>query len=110
MSETNKLPSIESTPDIRIMRLKGDKTRESKGSNVVYRVLFELSATPSIAWTNIFKMVWQGLNPMSASGLRLEANVDRGFLVIRCPLQEIAGVHLPVLKKAVAATNTRYRE
>ena len=110
MPDTIKLPSTESTTDIRIMRLKGDKMGESEGPNVVYRVLFELSAIPSQAWKNIFEKVWQALDSRSASGLRLDANVDRGFLVVRCALLEIAGVHLPALKKAVAATNSEYRE
>ncbi len=110
MSEMMTPSLAASAPDIRIMRLKGKITPQTHESDVIYTVYFELSVTPPLAWKNIFCGEWLRLNPRSSSGRCLNANVERGFLVIRCPLQEIAGVHLPFLKKAVAATNKKYRE
>lgn len=37
------------------------------------------------------------------------AIVDGRFLMVHCPLQEISAAYLPILKKAVAATNTSYK-
>lgn len=110
MSETITRSPAESAPDIRIMRLKGKITPQTHESDVIYTVHFELSVTPSLAWENIFYGEWLRLNPLSSSGRCLDAKVERGFLMIHCPLQEIAGVHLPFLKRAVAATNKKYRE
>lgn len=100
----------ESVPDIRIMRLKGKRTPLPQESNVTYTVYFELSVMPTLAWQNMFYGEWLKLNPLSSSGQCLDPKMERGFLVIRCPLQEIAGVHLPLLKAAVAATNKKCRE
>ncbi|MBI4546920.1 MAG: hypothetical protein HY707_03005 [Ignavibacteriae bacterium] len=110
MSETNQNSSIESTVDIRIVGLNTDKTRKIYESDTVYEVYFELSGTPSLAWKNIFEREWKDLNPTShqQAGWQ-EASIDRRFLVMHCTLQEIA-THLPVLKKAVDATNKKYRQ
>ena len=62
---------------------------------------FELSGTPSPAWRDIFGGEWNDLSPLQ------EAGIDGRFLVMHCPLQKIE-VHLPVLKKAFAATNEAY--
>ncbi len=109
MSETNQNSSIESTADIRIVGLNTDKTRKTNGSDTGYEVYFELSGTPPQAWRNIFEREWKVLNPTQAR-LWQEASIDRGFLVMHCTLQEIATTHLPVLKKAVAATNKTYKQ
>jgi hypothetical protein len=108
MSETITRSPAET--DIRIMRLKGKITPQTHESGVIYTVYFELSLTPPLAWKNIFDGEWLRLNPLSSSGRCLDAKVEGGFLVICCPLQEIAGVHLPFLKNAVAATNKKYRQ
>jgi hypothetical protein len=109
MSETNQDASIESCPDIRIVGLNRDKTRKTNGSDTVYQVYFELSATPPLAWRDIFEQEWKTLNTAQLH-LWQEASIDRAFLVMHCPLQEIATTHLPVLKKAVAQTNKTYRQ
>lgn len=103
MSETNQNSSIESTADLRIVRLNTDKTRKKYGSDTVYEVYFELSGTSSLPWRDIFKREWETTNPTQ------EVNIDRGFLMMYCPLKEIA-THLPFLKKAVDATNKKYRQ
>lgn len=116
MSETNQNSFLESTADVRIVRLNTDKTRKTKGTDTAYQVYFELSGIPSQAWGNIFEEEWKGLSSISASGGRQEkspagigASIDGRFLVIHCPLQDIA-THLPVLKKAVTATNKTYKQ
>ena len=109
MSEINQDASIESRPDIRIVGLNRDKTRKTNESDTVYQVYFELSAIPPLAWRDIFEQEWKALN-MTQPHLWEEASIDRAFLVMHCPLQEIAATHFPVLKKAVAQTNKTYRQ
>jgi hypothetical protein len=70
----------------------------------VYQVYFELSGNPLLAWREIFGREWKDLNPTQEAGL------DGRFLVMHCPLQEIATTHLPALTKAVEATNVAYKQ
>jgi hypothetical protein len=108
MPETSHPPSIESTPDMRITGLNRDKTRTTEGSDTVYQVYFELSGTPPEAWRSIFEGEWKVLNPTQPH-LWQAASIDGRFLLMHCPLKGIAS-HLPVLKKAVAATNKSYKQ
>jgi hypothetical protein len=87
---------------IHIVGLNTDKTRRTMGSLTVYQVYFELSNAPPLAWRDIFGREWKNANP------KQEAGIDGRFLVMHCPLQDIATTHLPALKKAVAATNASY--
>jgi hypothetical protein len=104
MAHTDEAASTKSTPEIRIVGLNADKTRRTLGSYTVYQVYFELSGTPPLAWRDIFGREWKDLDP------KQEAGIDGRFLVMHCPLQEIATVHLPALKKAVQATNVAYKQ
>jgi hypothetical protein len=104
MADIDKGPLKIVSPDIQIIRLNTDKTRRTIGSYTVYQVYFELSASPPSAWRDIFGREWKDLNPQQ------EACVDGGFLVMHCPLQEVATIHLPLLKKAVRATNVAYKQ
>ena len=104
MADTDEDTSTKPTPEIRIVRLNTDRTRRTLGSTTVYQVYFELSVTPSWAWRDIFGREWKNLNP------KQEAGIDGRFLVMHCPLQEIAATHLPALKKAVEATNVAYKQ
>ncbi len=103
MSESSKNSSTGFATDIRLVRLNTDKTRKINGSFTGYQVYFELSQTPSTAWRDIFAREWNDVSPLQ------EAGIDGGFLVMHCPLQKIE-VHLPALKKAVAATNEAYKK
>ena len=104
MADTEEDPSTKVTPEIRIVGLNTDKTRRTLGSYTMYQVYFELSGTPSLAWRDIFGKEWKLLNPTQ------EAGIDGRFLVMHCPLQEVATIHLPALKKAVRATNVAYKQ
>jgi hypothetical protein len=104
MADNDEGSTSKSTPEIRIVGLNTDKTRRTLGSYTVYQVYFELSANPPLGWRDIFGREWKDLNP------RQEAGIDGRFLVLHCPLQEIATTHLPALKKAVAATNVAYKQ
>jgi hypothetical protein len=104
MAHTDEDAPTKSTLEIRIVGLNADKTRRTLGSYTVYQVYFELSGTPSLAWRDIFGREWKDLNPTQ------EAGIDGRFLVMHCPLQEIATTHLPALKKAVEATNVAYKQ
>jgi hypothetical protein len=103
MSETNKNSSTESIVDIRIVGLNTEKTRKVYGSDTIYEVYFKLSGAPSLAWRDIYKLEGATINPTQ------EGNIERGFLVMHCPLQEVA-THLPFLKKTMDATNKKYRQ
>jgi hypothetical protein len=92
---------IEPSTNIRILRLNVDKTHRVSGSFTEFQVYFELSSTPSAVWSGIFGREWYDLNPVQ------EASIDGSFLVIQCPLLKIV-FHLPVIKRAVAATNEAY--
>ncbi|MGA9363483.1 MAG: hypothetical protein WBW16_03855 [Bacteroidota bacterium] len=109
MSAINQDALIESIPDIWIVGLNRDKTRKTNDSDTVYQVYFELSGTPPLEWRNIFEDEWKALNPIQPR-LWQEASIDRAFLVMHCPLREIAATHFPVLKKAVTQTNETYRQ
>jgi len=104
MAGTNEDSSTASPPEIRILGLNTDKTRRTLGSYTVYQVYFELSGAPPLAWRDIFGREWKDLNATQ------EAGIDGRFLVMHCPLQEIAATHLPALKKAVAAANVAHRQ
>jgi hypothetical protein len=104
MANTDADSSTKSSPEIRIVGLNTDKTRRTLGSYTVYQVYFELSGAPPIAWRDIFGREWKDLNP------KQEAGIDGKFLVMHCPLQEVATIHLPALKKAVQATNVAYKQ
>jgi hypothetical protein len=104
MADTDEGRSTESTSEIRLVGLNTDKTRRTPGSYTMYQVYFELSGNPPLAWGDIFGREWKNLSP------KQEAGIDGSFLVIQCPLHEIATTHLPVLKKAVEATNVAYKQ
>jgi hypothetical protein len=104
MADTDEDLSTNATPEIRIVGLNTDKTRRTLGSYTVYQVYFELSGSPPLPWRDIFGREWKNLNPTQ------EAGIDGRFLIMHCPLQEIATTHLPALKKAVEATNIAYKQ
>jgi hypothetical protein len=108
MSEINQSSSIESTTDIRIVCINTDKTRRMIGSETVYQVYFELSGSPTQAWRTVFEQEWKTLHSGQSLSLQ-ETSIDRSFLLMNCPLEDIAK-QLPVLKKAVAAANAAYVE
>jgi hypothetical protein len=103
MSDTNDSSVAESDRGIRIVRMNTDKTRKTAGSETMYQVYFELSDTPGPEWRNIFGEQWKKLSPAGAAG------IDGKFIFIQSPLQDIAAAHLPLLEKAVAATDEAYR-
>ena len=115
MSNTNQDPSKPTeeslTPPlaIRIVGMNTEKTRRTDNADARYHIYFELSGSPPQTWKDLFQREWKTLNPTKPE-LWQEASIDRKFLVIHCPLSEIATVHLPLLKKAVAAANATYRQ
>ena len=108
MPGTDQRSSLESTIDIRIVGLNTEKTRKMIGSETVYQVYFELSGSPPLGWRNIFEEEWKTLNLGRPLSLQ-ETSVDRAFLVMHCPLEDVSK-QTPVLKKAVAATNIAYKQ
>lgn len=108
MSETQHRSPVEFASDIRIVCLNREKTRLASGSDTIYNVHFALSGIPPIVWRNVFEGEWKVLT-LAQPHLWQATGIERGFLVIHCPLQEIAA-HLPVLKKAIVATNKAYEQ
>lgn len=107
MVETNPGSWGEAATSFRIVALNNDKTRKIDGSDAVYDVYFELSGTPTQEWGTLFDGEWKELNPTQPD-LWQAASIERGFLVMRCPLQQVVSMHLPFLKKAVSVTNVKY--
>jgi hypothetical protein len=103
MPDNPKDASLALAHEIRIERVNTEKTRRDVGSETVYHVYFELSGYPPPEWREIFAREWKGLN------LKHEATLDGMFLMLHCPLLEVAGTHLPALKKAVSASNAAYK-
>jgi len=106
MVETKQNSSVESTVDIRIVGINTDKTRRMIGSETLYQIYFELSGIPPHGWGIIFEQEWKAVNAGQPLSLQ-ESSVQRAFLVVHCPLEEVAR-HLPNLKQAVASTNIAY--
>jgi hypothetical protein len=102
MPDNNRPRFTESSTEVWIVGLNKDKTRKTNGSYTSYQVYFELSEAPAAIWRDIFGREWNDVNTLH------DAKVDGRFLVISCPLVEIASIHLPGLKKAVAASNSAY--
>ena len=109
MNESNEQNERERMPEIHIARLNNDKTRRVDGSETVYNVYFELSATPPQSWETLFEGEWKLIN-VAHPDLWQAAHVDRNFLVLRSALDQVVPMHLPFLKQAVAATNVRYAQ
>jgi hypothetical protein len=97
--------TVGATAEIMIVGLHRDKTRRTTDSN--YRVYFELSDSPGQPWRSVFEQEWKTLNPHQPT-LWEEVSIDGRFLVMHCPLQEVADTYFPLLKEAVAATNISY--
>ena len=90
--------------EFRITGLNRDLTRKTGKIDTLYEVYFDLSGVPSAAWAKILLREWKRLNPTQPR-LWNQLSVDRKFLVMGWPPQEIVQKHLPVLKLAVASTN-----
>ncbi|HEY9166161.1 MAG TPA: hypothetical protein VIS48_08385 [Candidatus Kryptonia bacterium] len=108
MIKTEQSSTVESGAEMRIVGLNTDKTRALIGSDSLYQVYFELSGIPTQGWRTVFEREWKALNVGQALSLQ-DTSVERAFLVMHCPLQDVAK-HLPILKKAVAAANKDYSE
>lgn len=109
MSEILQNTLQKSSIDIQITGLNADKTRKISRSDKSYNIYFELSDVPTQVWKIIFEREWKAMISASHSnGAMTEAGIDRGFLVIHCPLKEVPVLYLPVLKQAVAAANEEY--
>ncbi len=100
--------SAESTIDIRIVGLNRDLTRETDKADSRYEVYFDLSGSPSQDWSKILSREWKRLNPTEPR-LWNRVIINKRYLVMYWPPQEIAQKHLPVLKLAVAAANKTHK-
>ena len=111
MSEIQQNTVLKSSEEIQITGLNADKTRKINRSDNSYNVYFELSGVPSQVWKIIFERNWKAtISESHLNGGTAEAIIDRGFLAIHCPLQEVATLHLPLLKQTVVATNKEYTQ
>jgi len=108
MSDINQHSSPESAVEIRVADINTDKTRKADDSDTLYRVCFTLSQNPTQAWRGIFASQWGALRGTQTQPWP-EAVIDGRFLFVDCSLRDVQGMYLPVLKKAVAATNEGYK-
>ncbi len=109
MAEVNESNLKDATGGFRIVRLNNDKTRKLQGSDLEFEVYFELSGIPPQSWGTLFEGEWKVLNAWLPK-LWQSASIDRGFLVMRCPIQDVLSMHLPFLKKAVEVTNWKHEQ
>ena len=108
MTEINNRPVTASVSEIRIVGLNRDLTRETNKADWRYEVYFDLSEAPSKDWAKILTREWKKLNHTQPR-LWNRIAVDKRYLIVYWPPQEIAQKHLPVLKLAVAATNKTHK-
>ena len=108
MPDLNRTMVMETVKEIRIVGLNRDLTRKTENADTRYQVFFDLSGIPSLAWGKILMREWKRLNPTEPR-LWNQVSVDKAFLVMLWPPQEIAAKHLPVLKLAVAAANKTHK-
>jgi hypothetical protein len=106
MTIKDETPAVTATKDIRIIGINTDKTRRISDSETVYHVYFELSDSPSVLWRSAFEKEWRAVNTGQPLA-QIDAGIDGVILMIQCKLADIAE-YLPLLKKAVAATNRAY--
>ena len=109
MSSIPQGSSVEDSENIRIVGMNTDKTQRTIGSETHYHVYFTLSESPTPVWRIIFLEQWKALlkdPPVPWA----EALIDGGFLLVDCPLQDVAPTYFPALKKAVAGTNKAYTQ
>ena len=98
----------DSIQEIRIVGLNKDLTRETDNADSRYEVYFDLSGSPSLDWSKILTREWKRLNPTEPR-LWNRIVINKKYLVMHWPPQEIAQKHLPVLKLAVAAANKTHK-
>jgi hypothetical protein len=103
MSEMHNRNAAPSEFGVRLERVNTEKTRKDPGSDTVYHVYFELSGYPPPEWRAIFAREWTALSPTEVG------SIDGNFLVLHCQLSEVGTTQLPILKKAVDATNAAYK-
>lgn len=108
MPELNRTMIAETAKEIRIVGLNRSLTHKTEKADTRYQVFFDLSGVPSLAWGKILIREWKRLNPTEPR-LWNQVSVDKGYLVMLWPPQEIATKHLPVLKLAVAAANKSHK-
>ncbi len=107
MAESNYHPTAKPSTTIRIVGLNKDLTRETKSADRRYEVWFDLSGIPSPDWTKILLREWKRLNPTQPR-LWDRLEVNKQYLVMYWPPQEIAQKHLPNLQLAVVSANKTY--
>ena len=107
MTESHQHTSKATAAGIFMVGVNCDKTRKMAGSDVVYQVYFELSAAPPPAWGTLFDAEWKALNAAHPN-IWEAATIDRRFLIMRCPLKDVAPLYFAVLKKAIVETNAKY--
>jgi hypothetical protein len=108
MIESKRYQVAETVLEIRITGLNKDLTRETDKADSRYEVYFDLSAIPSPAWTKILNREWKRLNPTEPR-LWNRLTIDKRYLIMHWPPQEIAQKHLPNLKLAVATANKTHK-
>ncbi len=86
------------------------KLREQKKEVCKYSFTFNLSAEPSVKWSDIFDDVWNSSNDrkkaqVSAGGIhRMCSNIN-----VTCPLENLKEVFTN-LKQTISSVNDKYRE
>lgn len=100
---------MEPFEEIQIIGMNTDKTQRTVGSETHYHVYFTLSETPAPLWRIVFLEQWKTVLETPPVPWA-EALIDGTFLLVNCPLREVASVYFPALKNAVAGANKVYEQ
>jgi len=92
--------------DIKIVSLEDEMTVESPARPPLLHVFLRLSQTPPPLWLTYFKES----RKVSRHPHWRHAWIDRKFIIVECPAEEIEKYHLNDLRHDVAQANKRYRE
>lgn len=100
--------SADEFESIKIVACDEAKVKKLPGNKGQYAIPFSLSAKPPRGWQDLFDKSWRTLKKTSGTA-KTDAYVKKNDLVVETSLPEVKVV-FPVLKSAVADTNTKYEE
>lgn len=97
--------TLEAFEDIYIIEIDKEKLYRPNPNKELYNVYFELSATPSSEWVEIF----DGERHFPRHTMWRRAWIEGNYAVVHCSLEEVKAYHLRDLKEDVVNSNKKYR-
>jgi hypothetical protein len=91
--------------DVSVIGVNKQRTHNPSPNMLLYDVYLEMSTTPPSMWANILEEEHR----FPRSSLWRRARVEGKYIVVHCPLNEVAD-HLEYLKEDVKNANKKYLE